>query len=253
MVSTGALRDPRVLDVLERLDAGNSASFETVNDMGRSTETWSDDPFDFAELPLSVSSEIGQLIYLTARAAKVTRAVDFATSVGTSLIYLAAAVRDNGGGLVIGSEVVPAKVKAAQRNVDDAGLTDYVEIREGDARETLKELGGPVGYAIVDGFQESRDGWAGERGSSLALDVLRLLTPQLAPGAVLVNDNAEPDYLEHVRDPANGFRSSWIPVTPQLSEAERRRLGAAMKSLTPQSPLVTLMPSAPGLEFSVRD
>ncbi len=54
-----------------------------------------------------------------------------------STLYFAAAMRDNGGGIVVGSELVPAKVAAARRNLAQAGLAGYAEIREGDARRTL--------------------------------------------------------------------------------------------------------------------
>jgi predicted O-methyltransferase YrrM len=46
-----------------------------------------------------------------------------------STLYFAAAVRDNGGGIVIGSELVPQKVAAARANLTDAGLEKYAEIR----------------------------------------------------------------------------------------------------------------------------
>jgi predicted O-methyltransferase YrrM len=54
-----------------------------------------------------------------------------------SAIYFAVALRDNGGGTVIGSELVPEKVTTAWCHLADAGLADYADIREGDARQTL--------------------------------------------------------------------------------------------------------------------
>jgi predicted O-methyltransferase YrrM len=83
----------------------------------------------------------GDLIYLLCRGMRATRVVEFATSVGMSTLYFAAAMRDNGGGRVIGSELVPAKVAAAKHNLSEAGLAAYAEIREGDARHTLRDLG----------------------------------------------------------------------------------------------------------------
>ena len=77
--------------------------------------------------------EQGDLIYLLCRAIRATRVAEFATSVGMSALYFAAAMRDNGGGTVIGSELVPEKVNAARRNLAEAGLTDLVDLREGDA------------------------------------------------------------------------------------------------------------------------
>jgi predicted O-methyltransferase YrrM len=73
---------------------------------------------------------------------RATRVVEFTTSVGMSTLYFAAAMRDNGGGCVIGSELVPAKVATAKRNLSEAGLAAYAEIREGDARQMLRDLGG---------------------------------------------------------------------------------------------------------------
>ena len=90
---------------------------------------------------------------------------EFATSIGMSTIYFAAAVRDNGGGKVIGSELVPAKVAAACHNLADAGLADYAEIREGDARQTLQDLGGKVDFILIDG-------WPVSQGPSLARQVI---------------------------------------------------------------------------------
>jgi predicted O-methyltransferase YrrM len=253
MARPDAIRDPRVRSVLDRMDAENIASFEQVNGRAMTADTWSSDPFEFAECPLSISAELGELLYLLTRAARATRAVDFATSVGTSLIYLAAAIRDNGGGIVIGSELVPAKVEIAEKNVAEAGLSEFVEIRTGDALSTLADVGGPVDIAVIDGFQKTDQGWSPEGESSLALEVLQLLTPQLRPGAMLINDNAEPDYLEHVRTPANGFHSTWVPLMPQLSEVDRRKVGALLQALPADSPLRVLMPTLPGAELSVRD
>ena len=138
--------------------------------------------------------------------------MDFATSTGVSAIYLAAAVRDNGGGAVIGAEIVPEKVAAAQSNLTEAGLAEYVEVRLGDARDTLRDVGGEVDFALIDGFPLSE-------GPSLARQVTDVLLPQLRLGAMLLNDNGEPDYLELVRDPTNGFRSISLPLkgTTELS------------------------------------
>jgi Methyltransferase domain len=88
---------------------------------------------------------------------RATRAVDFATSIGLSAIYFATAMRDNGGGTVIGSELVPEKVATAKRNLADAGLADYADIREGDARQTLRSVGGLVDFALIDGWPNGRE------------------------------------------------------------------------------------------------
>ncbi len=163
------------------------------------------DPHAYASFGFSVHPDQGELMYLLCRALNARRVVDFATSVGFSTLYLAAAVRDNGGGVVIGSEIVPAKIATAQRNLSEAGLSDFVEIRAGDARETLRAVGGPVDFALIDG-------WPLASGPSLSLQVMLVLTPQMRSGALVLNDNAEGDYLTYIRDPASGFRSMTLPL-----------------------------------------
>lgn len=149
---------------------------------------------------LAVSPEYGRFLYSIARASKATRIVEFGTSMGISTIYLAAALRDNGGGQLIGSEMEPAKVARARANLDAAGLADLVDIRIGDALETLRNVGGEIDLLLVDGA------------FSLYLPVLRLVEPGLKPGAVILGENAfEPGYQAYVRDPANGYVSFALP------------------------------------------
>jgi predicted O-methyltransferase YrrM len=163
------------------------------------------DPADYADYGFSIFPAQGDLIYLLCRAIKATRVVEFATSVGMSTLYFAAAVRDNGGGTVIGSELVSAKVATAKRNIDDAGLRDYVDIREGDGRDTLRDLGGPVDFALIDG-------WPLASGPSLARQMIEIIAPQLRIGAFVMNDNGEPDYLTYMRGADSGFLSITLPI-----------------------------------------
>ena len=107
--------------------------------------------------------------------------------------------------VVIGSEIVPEKAATARRNLQDAGLADLVDLREGDARETLRDLGGPVDFVLIDG-------WPSGEGPSLARQVMGIVAPQIRTGGLVMNDNAEADYLSFVRDAANGFRSMSLPL-----------------------------------------
>jgi predicted O-methyltransferase YrrM len=107
--------------------------------------------------------------------------------------------------MVIGTEWVPAKAERARAHLREAGLADQVDIRTGDARDTLRDLDGPVDLMLNDGFPEA------------ALDVLRLVTPHLRQGAVVITDNVGvmrgdyADYLAWMRDPAHGFVSVRVP------------------------------------------
>jgi predicted O-methyltransferase YrrM len=198
----GPLRDPRVHAVIDRLEAERR---RPANGGPRANREASHDPYDYANYGFSIVPEQGDLIYLLCRGLGATRVVEFATSVGMSTLYFAAAMRDNGGGKVIGSEIVPAKVAAARHNLADADLSKYVEIREGDARQTLRDLSGPVDFVLIDG-------WPLSEGRSLARQVIEIVAPQLRKGGYVMNDNAEPDFLEFIRDPGNGFLSVTLPL-----------------------------------------
>lgn len=77
--------------------------------------------------------------------------VEAGTSYGVSTLYLAAAVRDNQveNGIVIGTEYEPRKAESARKNFSQAGLSDFIELREGDLRETLQDIGGTVDVMLV--------------------------------------------------------------------------------------------------------
>lgn len=155
----------------------------------------------YADNFLAVSPTYGRFLYAIARACRATRIVEFGTSMGISTIYLAAALRDNGGGHLIGSELEPAKVARARANLDAAGLGDLVDVREGDALETLSDVGGEVDLLLIDGA------------FALYLPVLKLIEPRLKPGAVVLGENAfEPGYVGYVRNPANGYVSQSLPI-----------------------------------------
>jgi predicted O-methyltransferase YrrM len=200
MQVAGPIHDMRILATIDEL----CAAARYPSDGGPRSNP-SCDPADYADYGFSIFPEQGELIYLLCRALRARRVVEFATSMGMSTLYFAAAMRDNGGGLVIGSELVPAKVDAARRNLAKAGLDDYAEIRPGDARETLRDLGGPVDFALIDG-------WPTVESPSLAREVIEIITPQLKVGGLVMNDNAEPDFLAFIRDPTNGFISITLPL-----------------------------------------
>jgi predicted O-methyltransferase YrrM len=198
----GPIFDPKVNAVIARLEASRR---RPANGGPRHDPNGELDPHAYSDYGFSIHPDQGELIYLLCRAQGATRVAEFATSVGMSTLYFAASVRDNGGGIVIGSEIVPAKVVAARRNLAEADLDNLVEIRPGDARETLRDLGGPVDFVLIDG-------WPGREGRSLAMQVMELIAPQIRRGGFVMNDNGEEDYLAYVRDPANGFLSMSLPL-----------------------------------------
>jgi len=148
----------------------------------------------------------GWMIYMLCRGLQARRVVEFGTSYGVSTLYLAAAMRDQDGGLVIGTEIEAEKARHARSHFVEAGVADLIELREGDALATLKDCGGPVDFLLVDGFPK------------LARPIIELMAPQLRKGAIVVCDNVGHfprtfvDYLDFVRRPANGFVSTLLPL-----------------------------------------
>ena len=203
------LTTPPVAPLLTRLFADAAASDATLQAMRRST------PADQAGMHasstdyrafygslkhahLAVSADTGRLLYLLARSMRARRIVEFGTSFGISTLHLAAALRDNGGGRLIGSEFEPSKIDHARENLRQAGLADLVEIREGDALETLKrDLPDDIDLVLLDGAKP------------LYLPVLRLLEPHLRQGSLILADNADwtPEYLASVRSSSLSYLS----------------------------------------------
>ena len=149
--------------------------------------------------PLPVSRATGTLLYMLARHARARSVVEFGTSFGLSTLHLAAALRDNGGGRLITSEFEPSKVVRARANLVAGGLADLVEIREGDALQTLRAgLPESIDLVLLDGAK------------ALYPEILALLEGHLRPGALVVADNADdsPDYLARVRSPGGGWLST---------------------------------------------
>jgi len=161
---------------------------------------------EFAGNFLNVSAELGRFLYVCARARRAKRIVEFGTSFGISTIHLAVALRDGGGGHLISTELESTKAIRAQQNLADAGLDGIVDIRVGDALQTLRDdIGGSVDLVLLDGA------------FSLYLPVLTLLEPHLSPGALIIGENAideSGDYLTYVRNPDNGYRSVPLPFEP---------------------------------------
>ncbi|MFT4095199.1 MAG: class I SAM-dependent methyltransferase [Niabella sp.] len=145
----------------------------------------------------------GTFLYMQARALSAKNILEFGTSYGISTIYLAKAAKDNGG-KVITTEYLAHKAKAAKENFNAAGLSEYIEIWEGDARETLKNLNTELDFVLLDGWPD------------LVYPVFKLIEAKLKKGAVIVVDDVEglkpsmQNYLNYVRNPENGYLSTTI-------------------------------------------
>jgi predicted O-methyltransferase YrrM len=213
-----SLRDERIRRVLERLHGDarrDPLQFVKIAPrllLGLARgKSFSDtvQPSMLARAYLAVPPEEGEFLYLTARAIGARRIVEFGTSFGISTIYLAAALRDNGGGIVVGSELEANKRERALVNLQAAGLAEHADVRLGDAMETLAKLEGPLDLLFLDGWKD------------LYLPVLHLLEPRLRPGSVVLADNirtfrqALRPYVEYVQT-GGGYASTTLSISDGL-------------------------------------
>ncbi|HKI40918.1 MAG: class I SAM-dependent methyltransferase [Mycobacterium sp.] len=152
-----------------------------------------------SEFYIPVTPEAGQLLYALVRATRPATVVEFGMSFGISAIHLASAVRDNGSGRVVTTELSAGKIGAAKKTFAETGLDDVITVLEGDALATLADLDGSVDFVLLDGWKD------------LYLPVIELLEPRLSPGVLIVADNTNAadtqPYLDRVRNPDNGYVS----------------------------------------------
>jgi predicted O-methyltransferase YrrM len=203
------LSEPRVTGVLAEIAASAERDDDVVRQAYATAAGWDSAPTPMqaaelcSEAALPVAPEVGQFLYQLVRAMRPGLVVEFGTSFGASTIHLAAALRDNGMGRVVGSELHPDKARRARDNLARAGLADVAEIRVGDALKQLAELPCPIDVLLLDGWKE------------LYLPVLRVLEPAFREGALVVSDNLPmlpAEFLEHVREPGNGYLSQSLSL-----------------------------------------
>lgn len=205
-----SLTDPRIATALRRMYAEAEDQMAALQgdkgaEFARLAAATAQQRADaMSDYYLPVTPDAGRLLYALVRAAKPATVVEFGMSLGISALHLAAAVRDNGHGRVITTELSAAKVAAATETFIATGLDDLVTVLAGDALETLPTVEGAVDFVLLDGWKE------------LYLPVLELLEPRLSSGALVVADNTSmpglAPYLDRMRDPAHGYVGVSFPV-----------------------------------------
>jgi len=156
------------LKVDERLPAGILALFERLEAVAREHKGMYNVPHD-----------AGHFLHILIRAMGARRVLEIGTSNGYSGIWLATALQHTAGKLTT-VERDSAKVKLARRNFRQAGLSDVVDLRMGEAARVLRKLTGSFDLVFFDAGKEQQ------------LDYLQLLLDrrQLRTGGLIVSDNA---------------------------------------------------------------
>ncbi|MBM3586660.1 MAG: methyltransferase [Alphaproteobacteria bacterium] len=212
--SMNSLEDPRIANTIKTLHhrAGQDRVVFARALPGVIGGVWRGKGFMEAVKPYLKNAYIlidkaqGRVLYQTARTRGAQRIVEFGASFGISAMYLAAAIRDNGGGKVLTTEMEPNKIASARANWAEAGFDRESELREGDALHTLRDIKEPIDLVFLDGWKEAN------------LLILRLREPALTPGASILCDDIKPfcktlkTYLDHVRGTPRRFVSEELPL-----------------------------------------
>src|SRR5260370_38675820 len=132
-----SLNDPKISAILGRLHGKASRqvgglarllALALADAMLRRRISSAEEARRLKHMYVPTSRKQGTFLYLTARSLAAGRIVEFGTSFAVSTIYLAAAVRDNGGGCLIGSGVGPTKTAQAREKLAGAGVGERGEI-----------------------------------------------------------------------------------------------------------------------------
>jgi len=133
--------------------------------------------------PINVAPNQGKLLHLLARIRGARRILEIGTLGGYSTIWLARALPPDGR--LITLEANPQHAEVARTNISRAGLTDVVEVRVGQALDTLPQLAAashaPFDLVFVDADKENTEGY---------LEWALKLTQ---PGSVIILDNVVRD------------------------------------------------------------
>jgi predicted O-methyltransferase YrrM len=217
-MTTNTLNSPQIIHLLDRLFAEADAREPALQAVAQSdaarlltSRTGYREYYGLMkEIPLPVSRETGDLLYMLTRSTGARNVLEFGTSFGISTIYLAAALRDNGGGRVITTEFESSKAARARENLTEAGLIDLVEIRESDALETLAhDLPETLDIVLLDGAK------------ALYADILQRVEGCLRPGSLVFADDTRfcPDFVRRMRSDPTRYLS--VPLAGDLEISMR--------------------------------
>lgn len=155
---------------------------------------------------VALDSDKARFCYQVCRCINARSVIEAGTSFGVSTLYLAAAVRDNGGGQVIGTEWEPEKAAVARSHFSEAGLSAFIDLREGDLRETLTHsVPRSVDLLLLDVW------------TPLARPAAELVAPRMRAGAIILADNTAKrrteyrDFFAYILDPSKGFITQTLP------------------------------------------
>jgi len=179
------------------------------------------DASDAAGLPrISVSAAHGKLLFLLARMLDARRILEVGTLGGYSTIWLARGLA--AGGKLVSLEAVDKHARVARENIARAGLGDRVEVRVGQALQSLPLLAAedfaPVDLAFIDADKQNNAAYFG-----WALKLAR-------PGSLIVVDNVVREGAVIRRDSSDASVKG-VRALAELLQAEPRVEATAIQTV----------------------
>ena len=135
-------------------------------------------PLDFKDAYLSISKEQGEDLVRLITQNKLKNIVEFGTSFGISTLFLAQGTMETGGNIIT-TELIDSKAHKAISNFKRAGVSDRIDVRIGDAMDTLKNHDEPIDLLVLDGWKD------------LYLPLFQMLEPNFHSNTFIYVDNAE--------------------------------------------------------------
>lgn len=136
------------------------------------------EPSNFKDVYLSISREQGEDLRELVRLNQFKNIVEFGTSFGISTLYLAQGALETGG-RIITTELIESKANQAKKNFRKAGVDQLIEVRSGDAMDTLKDHQEPIDLLLLDGWKD------------LYHPLFKMLEPNFHPKTLIYVDNAD--------------------------------------------------------------
>jgi len=124
----------------------------------------------------AVAPTTGRFLFALVAPQNGCEVLEIGGSRGYSTIWLAAGVRFLGG-RIVSLENDPAKCEAWRRNVEEAGLGDWAELVQGDAKENLPSIEDVFDVVFIDAEKEDYERY------------FELARPRVEPGGLIVADN----------------------------------------------------------------
>lgn len=156
------------------------------------------------EKMLNITPDTGAFLSVIVQASKAKRILEIGTSNGYSTIWLASAAA-NIGGKVTTVEIQEHKIKKAEINFAKSGLSEKIQLIQGDAGKFLNSSGAnSFDLIFLDSERNQYVEWLSE--------IFRVL----APGGLLIVDNAISHKNEltefKIQIEKNGFENSLVPI-----------------------------------------